>query len=140
MSPVTPKPAAEFSTFAITKSMSRCSVSAGMARRAMSRPGLPKMSPTKRIRTLFDPDGNAVLAAAPLIDAREHHAQLAIAQRRRAARHIEGAGQPHAAGEAPETALRDVEGRLPRVLAAGRHLPSHDDERVARNHDLDVIG
>ena len=50
MSPVTPKPAAEFSTLAMTKSMSCCSTSAGMARRAISRPGLPKMSPMKRMR------------------------------------------------------------------------------------------
>ena len=59
MSPVTPKPAAEFSTLAMTKSMSRCSTSAGMARRAISRPGLPKMSPMKRMRTSVGPHANA---------------------------------------------------------------------------------
>ena len=42
-------PDAEFSTLAMTKSMLLSSTSAGIARRAISRPGLPKMSPIKRI-------------------------------------------------------------------------------------------
>ena len=42
MSPVTPNPDAEFSTLAMTKSIARCSTRAGIARRAISRPGFPK--------------------------------------------------------------------------------------------------
>src|SRR6266542_1911904 len=139
MSPVTPKPAAEFSTFAMTKSMSRCSISAGIALRAISRPGLPKMSPTKRIRTLFGPHRNAALASAPLFDAGKDDAQLAVPERGRAASDIERARQPHAAREAAEAALRDVESSLAVVLASQRHLLPHHDERIARDHDLHAI-
>ena len=58
MSPVTPKPAAEFSTLAMTKSSDSRSIEGGIARRAISRPGLPKMSPMNRMRMLAnrDPD------------------------------------------------------------------------------------
>ena len=62
MSPVTPKPAAEFSTLAMTKSRPRCSTSAGIARRAISRPGLPKMSPMNRICIDQVVSGRAVAA------------------------------------------------------------------------------
>src|SRR4029078_11506444 len=96
MSPVTPKPAAEFSTLAMTKSSDSRSISAGMAPRATSRPGLPKMSPRKRMRMLDanrDPDRDA----ASLVEPRQHDAQLAIAQAGggagRARRHHE-AGRP----------------------------------------------
>ena len=53
MSPVTPKPAAAFSTLAMTKSSDSRSMRAGIARRAISRPGLPKTSPTNRMRMRY---------------------------------------------------------------------------------------
>jgi hypothetical protein len=49
MSPVMPNPAAEFSPLAMTKSIWCRSIRAGRPRRTISRPGLPKMSPMKRI-------------------------------------------------------------------------------------------
>src|SRR5436190_16275756 len=45
------EPAAAFSALAITRSMLWCSTSGPTPRRIRSRPGLPKMSPMKRIRT-----------------------------------------------------------------------------------------
>src|ERR1700736_5290975 len=99
ISPVTPKPAAEFSTLAMTKSSDSCSMSAGTARRAISRPGLPKMSPIKRIRILrhvtgtrlpLRLDGNADLAAAPLRQTRQDHAQLALDKPGRGASGVKG--------------------------------------------------
>src|SRR5262245_10029107 len=83
MSPVTPKPAAAVSTLAMTKSRDSRSTSAGIARRAMSRPGLPKMSPTKRMRMRAGSgDRDADLSAAPLGEPRHHDAQFAVFQRR----------------------------------------------------------
>src|SRR5687768_11667707 len=102
MSPVTPKPAAEFSTFAITKSSDSRSISAGMARRAISRPGLPKMSPTKRMRMLADRDPD--IGAAALLDARQHDPQLAGGERGVRAPRVERAVDLNRAREAPETA------------------------------------
>ena len=60
--------------------------SAGMARRAISRPGFPKMSPTNRIRIKIGPavgrgDADRDRPAAAIVDARQRDAQLA---RRRA--------------------------------------------------------
>src|SRR5688500_7517498 len=121
MSPVTPKPAAEFSTLATTKSMSRCSTSAGMARFAISRPGLPKRSPMTRMRTSVGPHPNAKLAPAPFLDARQAHAQLAGVERGVGAAGVEGAREPHAAGEPAERALGQVEGGLA-VFAGGGAL------------------
>src|SRR6266542_4029408 len=116
MSPVTPNPAAEFSTFAITKSMPRCSTMAGMARFAISRPGLPKMSPMNRIRTSVGPHGNAALPAAPLLDPRQDHTQFAGAQSSVGASDVERTRQPDAACEAPERPLGHVECGLTLVL------------------------
>src|SRR4051812_45053684 len=127
MSPVTPKPAAEFSTLAITKSMSRCSTSAGMARFAISRPGLPKMSPMNRTRTSVGPHANANLAAAAFDNARKLHAQLTVLERRVGAAHVESAREPHRASEPAERALRQVERRLT-VFAGGWALLADDDE------------
>src|SRR3990170_4510385 len=125
MSPVTPKPAAEFSTFAITKSMSRCSMSAGTARRAISRPGLPKMSPMKRMRTSVGPHGDAELGAAALGNARQRQAQLPRPQRRFHASGVEGPREADGAGEAAERPLGEVKRRLT-MIAAGGHLAPHD--------------
>src|SRR6476620_8095488 len=97
MSPVTPNPAAEFSTLAITKSISRRSTSAGMARLAISRPGFPKISPMNRIRTSVGPYGNAQLAAAALLDARQRDAQLAGMQHRVGVAGVEGSGESYRA-------------------------------------------
>ena len=101
------------------------STSAGTARRAISRPGLPKMSPMNRMRTSVGPDGDADLAAAPLVDARQRDAQLAAraAWRRRGRRRR----RPRAgrAREAPERALGEVK-RGAAVLARGGSLLAGD--------------
>src|SRR6266550_8415895 len=96
MSPVTPKPAAEFSTLAITKSSDSRSTSAGTARRAISRPGLPKMSPMKRIRIpdgrmLPRADGDADLRAASIIDAWQDDGENAVGEGRDRAPGVERA-------------------------------------------------
>src|SRR5918995_4357170 len=102
MSPVTPKPAAEFSTLAMTRSRPCCSTSAGIARRAMSRPGLPKMSPMKRMRILPRDDRDAQFTPAAFFDARQHDPQLAGGECRGCRPRVERAGQAHRAREAAE--------------------------------------
>src|SRR5687768_16558482 len=139
MSPVTPKPAAEFSTLAMTKSSWRCSTSAGTARRTISRPGLPKMSPMNRIRKSVDPDRDTNLGPAPLGDARQDDAKLAGGERSGGGAGVIRGGHAHRAGEAAERPLGEMEGRIAMVAASGR-LPSRDDEHVARERHLDVVG
>src|SRR4029079_4067462 len=138
MSPVTPNPAAEFSTFAITKSISRCSTIAGMARLAISRPGLPKMSPMNRIRTLVlvSPHGNPPFPAAPLLDPRQQHTQFARAERGVGASDVERTHQPNAAGEASERPFGDVERGLALVLTCRRALAPRHNQGVLGNDDL----
>src|SRR5262245_44160646 len=111
MSPVMPKPAAAFSTLAITKSSDSRSTSAGIARRAISRPDLPKMSPTNRI-CIASGDRNPDAAAAPLLDAGQHDAQLAVDQRGHRFVGVERAVEPDRPCEAAERALGDVKGRV----------------------------
>src|SRR4051794_21981431 len=111
MSPVTPKPAAEFSTLAMTKSSDSRSIRAGTARRAISRPGFPKMSPMKRMRML-GANRNADFLAPAIVDARHRDAELARNERRAGPAGIKGAVEPHRAREAPERALGQMEGRL----------------------------
>src|SRR4051812_39356486 len=129
MSPVTPKPAAEFSTLAMTKSSDSFSISAGMARRAISRPGLPKMSPTNRMRIALG-DRNADGAAAALGDARQDDTQLAVHERGDGLAGVERAVHPDGAREAAEGALGDVKGR---VFARVRHrrLLAGNEQHVA---------
>src|SRR5262245_48392209 len=122
MSPVTPNPAAEFSTFAITKSIRSRSTIAGMARLAISRPDLPKMSPMNRIRTSVDPHRDVMFATAPLIDPREDNAEFAITEPRIGARNIERSGQLHRPGESAEHTLGDVKCRLAAMFAGGGPL------------------
>src|SRR5262245_968811 len=119
MSPVTPKPAAEFSTFAITKSIRSRSTIAGIARLAISRPDLPKMSPMKRIRTSVDPHGDAMFATAPIIDPREDDAEFPVAEPRIGARNVERSGQLHRAGEPTEYTLRSEERRVGKECSYG---------------------
>jgi hypothetical protein len=138
MSPVTPKPAAEFSTLATTKSIERCSTSAGTARFAISRPGLPKMSPMNRMRTSLDPDGNAKLAAPPFLEAWQEHAQLAALERRVSPACVERTREPDGAREAPEDPLGDV--KCGAVLADGGPFVADDDERIPYEEDLQGIG
>src|SRR5690349_18325007 len=104
-----PKPAAAFSTLAITKSSPSRSTSAGMARRAISRPGLPKISPTNRIR-IDSGDRNADPAAAPLFEAGQHDAQFAVLQRSDRLAGVERALELDGPGKAAEGALRNVKG------------------------------
>src|SRR5262245_18082180 len=136
MSPVTPKPAAEFSTLAMTKSSDSRSMSAGIARRAISRPGFPKMSPMNRTRMLAA-NRNADRRPAPLVETRHHHAQLAVAQRRRGALGVVGHVQADGARETAERALRDEKRRLT-VLAPRWHLGPGDQQHILRNEDLEI--
>src|SRR5262245_37705978 len=135
MSPVTPKPAAEFSTFAMTKSIDSRSTSAGIARRAISRPGLPKMSPMNRMRMLAD--RNAYLAAPAIVEAGEDDPQFAVAQRGARAGGVVRPFETDGAREPAERALRHVEARFA-VLAEGRPLGSGNQDDVLREHDLDI--
>src|SRR3954469_19951557 len=112
---------------------------AGMARRATSRPGFPKMSPMKRIRTSLGPNRNPVLAAAAVFDARQPHAQLAGAKRGIAAGNVERAGQTDRTRKTAEHALGDMERRLVMVLTRGGSLHARNHERVARDHDLHAL-
>src|SRR5919197_2534603 len=121
----------------MTKSSDSRSISAGIARRAISRPGLPKMSPMKRMRMLRA-NRNPDFLAAPLVEARQRDAQLARDERRAGAPRIERAVEMHRTREAAERALRKMERRF-RVLARGRHLLARDHEDVAHVHDLDRL-
>src|SRR3970282_2111252 len=94
-SPVTPNPAAEFSTLAITRSSRSRSQSGGIARRTMSRPDLPKMSPMKRMRMLLRGNGDAQLAPAAFLDARQDDAQFAGRERGRRAPGVARDVHPH---------------------------------------------
>src|SRR5688500_17506917 len=132
MSPVTPKPAAEFSTLAMTKSSDSRSMSAGIARRAISRPGFPKMSPMKRMRMLADRDPD--LMAAAIGDARQDDAQLAVDERRGGTAGVERAFDAERARETAERAFRHVKGRV-LVLAGRGQLASGDQQHAAGDHD-----
>src|SRR3954454_8734952 len=107
MSPVTPNPAAEFSTFAMTKSSDSRSMSAGTARRAISRPGFPKMSPMNRMRMLRA-DGGADFLAASVVDPGHRDAKLAGGERRARAAGIVGPLEAHGPCEASERTLGQV--------------------------------
>src|SRR3954454_87270 len=137
MSPVTPNPAAEFSTFAMTKSSDSRSMSAGTARRAISRPGFPKMSPMNRMRML-GANGDADFLAASVVDPGHRDAKLAGVERRACAAGIEGAVEAYGPCEASERALRQVERRLP-MFAHGGHLLSRDHQNVARADDMNRV-
>src|SRR3954451_23534186 len=128
MSPVTPNPAAEFSTLAMTKSIDSRSTSAETARRTISRPGLAKMSPMKSVRMLAA-DRDAEGSAAALVEARQHDPQLAVAQRGAGPDGVVGPLETHGAGEAAKRSLGDVESRLA-VLAEGGLLGAGHEQYV----------
>src|SRR5438046_10738275 len=109
---------------------------AGMARRATSRPGFPKMSPMKRIRTSLGPNRNPVLAAAAVFNSRQPHAQLAGTKRGVAAGDVECAGQTNRTREPSEDALGDMERRLVVVLARGGPPHTRHHPRVAPGDEL----
>src|SRR4051794_12144979 len=113
---------------------------AGMARRATSRPGFPKMSPMKRIRTSLGPNRNPVLTAAAVFNSRQPHAQLAGTKRGVAAGDVEGAGQTNRPRETSEHALGDMKRRLVVVLARGGPLHAGNHQRVARDDHLHGVG
>src|SRR5574338_238701 len=128
-----PKPAAAFSPLAITKSSDSRAMSPGAARRTISRPGRPKISPMKRMRMLADRDPD--LGPAAFLDARQQDAKLARRERGFRAAGVVGALEPHRAREAAEAALREVE-RGARVLPGSRQFfPSHD-QHVAAEDEL----
>ena len=155
MSPVTPKPAAEFSTLAMTKSIDSLLDERGHGAARDLASGL-----AEDVADEQDPHGQSVRTgiriwrAAALLDARQH----ARAARRRAAwrRHAPASkapANPHRAGELPEGALGKVEGgardaRSP-AAACGRMMTSafphehdrHLGDRNARqvDHDLDPV-
>src|SRR3954470_21391081 len=138
ISPVTPKPAAEFSTLAITKSSDSRSISAGIARRAISRPGLPKMSPMNRMRMLAA-NRNADRRAAALLLPREDETQLAVGEGGGGTRGVVSPLETDGAREPAERALRHMERGLP-VVAHGRQLRAGDQHHVLRDNDVDVGG
>src|SRR2546421_8964442 len=138
MSRVTPNPAAEFSTLAMTKSSDSRSINAGTARRAISRPDLPKMSPMKRMRMLRA-NRDADFLAASVLDARHGDAELAGGERRACAASVECPVEAHRARETPERALGEVERRLA-VFARRSDLLSRNHQYVARGHDVDGVG
>src|SRR6516225_603821 len=107
MSPVTPNPAAAFSTLAITKSSDSRSTSAGTARRATSRPGLPKMSPTNRMRMRLQ-HGDPDLPSPALRESRQQQPQLAVLQRGDGFAHVERPFDADGAREPTERAFGDV--------------------------------
>src|SRR4029079_7776293 len=126
MSPVTPKPAAEFSTLAMTKSSDSRSTSAGSARRTISPPGRPKMSPMNRMRMLANRDPD--LGSAPLVDAWQRDPELAGCERRLGASGVICALEANGAREPAEAALGQVERGL--RLLARRQFLSSDDQHV----------
>src|SRR5512141_2910710 len=97
----------------MTQSISRAATSGGIARRAISRPGLPKMSPMNRMRNgsvRLDRDAN--LAAAAFLDPRQRHPQLAGGEPGAGGGAVECAGQAHGPHEAAEGALGQMEGGI----------------------------
>src|SRR5262245_26812695 len=111
-----PKPAAAFSTLAITRSAWWCSTTARRPWRTRSRPGRPTMSPMKRSRTadsLRDGDGNP--AASAIVDLRNRDAQFATGQRGACLRRVAGTVEAHDAREPPVAALDQVKARLARA-------------------------
>src|SRR5688572_29122842 len=135
MSPVTPNPAAEFSTLAMTKSSDSRSMRAGTARRAISRPGFPKMSPMNRMR--MSANGDPDLIAAAIGDAWQHDTQLAVDQRGRGAAGIERAVHGQGACEAAERTFGHVKGGI-LVPARRGQLPPRNEQDIAGKHDVDV--
>ena len=127
MSPVTPNPAAAFSTLAITKSMASRWTSAGIARRAISRPGFPKMSPTNRIR--IDAAGSRRLSVrrpgcgSPDRAVRRRGAGRCAARRRR------GSPWPRPASKAPPSLTARRSGRS--CARRGETRPARDDSASA---------
>src|SRR6186997_637213 len=104
---------------------------AGMARRAMSRPGLPKMSPMNRIRTSIGPYRNAMLLAAAVVNPRHRNAQLARTERRLGACGVERAGKPHRSRKSAKHALGNVERGIAMMFAGRRPLHAGDQQGVA---------
>src|SRR5688500_135139 len=117
----------------------------------MSRPGLPKMSPMKRI--LIEErrrraagwsssgfgDFDANVAAAPLFNPRQHHAQFTAPERRRRTAAIEGPVETDRAGEPAETALAQVK-RRSLVAAGGGTFLARDHDGALRNEEAQAAG
>ena len=124
MSPVTPKPAAEFSTLAMTKSSAVAldqrgnraprDLAAGLAEDVADEQDAHRLS-SRRLRRA-DRDGD--LLTAPFVDARHDDAELAGGERRLGPARVESASKPDRTREAPEAALGQVKRGLALVLTA----------------------
>lgn len=72
------------------------------------------------MRTSVGPHGDADLAAAAFLDARQRDAQLDGLKPRIGASGVERAGQSHAARETPECPLGEVKGRVTALARRAR--------------------
>src|SRR5471032_1648837 len=127
-----PKPAAEFSALAITRSIRWKSTIPASSRRTSSRPGLPTISPMNRIRTLsaymeagslwtrrgggserpalHDGDRNGVAAA--LGDLGDRDPQLAVGKPGACVRRVARAAETDHARKTAVSALHEMKARL----------------------------
>ena len=81
-----------------------------------------------------------MFAAAAVLDPREDESQLAVAQPRIRASHVERARQPDRACEPTEHTLGDMKGGLAAMLAGGWSLLAGHEHGVVRDNDLYVLG
>ena len=150
MSPVTPNPAAEFSTFAMTKSIwslldeggehAPHDFAARLREDVADEQDFHAVGPSRltggadtSLRHAHrpaavasgTPDVDPDVTAAPLLDARQDHPQLTLDERRRRAAGIDSAGQPDRPRETAEPALREMERRL----TMGARLPVASDRQ-----------
>src|SRR3954451_19331357 len=134
-----PKPAAEFSALAITRSMRWKSTMPARPRRTRSRPGLPTISPMKRIRTVTaysvrlsaDRDRDGAVAAVGKL--RNRDAQLAFDEARARLRRVARASEPDDPREAAVAALNEMKAGL--APGSPRDFFTGDQHRIALADD-----
>src|SRR5688500_28304 len=129
-----------------------------MARRVMSRPGLPKMSPMNRIfmkgscgsvvqmragsaphYALLGAYRHSDFSAASFGDPLKDDVQLAIRQRRVRASRVERTGQPNHACKPAESALGQVESGVAMIVAPCGRLLARDHDDAARPADANHV-
>ena len=93
MSPVMPNPAAEFSPLAMTKSIACRSIERGQPSAHDLAARLPEDVADEEDLHQAVLTGIRMSRAAPLVDARQHDAQLAVGQRRLRLAGVEGPGR-----------------------------------------------